>query len=87
MTGDEFLQRTADLNRQVLDLAGETHAAAQRAIISGDYNQVVTAYRDTLGLLDAIVQDLTESRAEGAAIYATDPEFRRAVDETTARNV
>ena len=44
-------------------------------------HNVKVALRDTLALLEALADDLSESRAEGAAEYLRNPEFRRVVDQ------
>ena len=85
MTSD-FIRHTAEINRQVLDLSAAIRADAARAMLGGDPNQLAASLQDALELLDAVVRDLTESRARSAAIYATDPAFREAVDETGSRS-
>jgi len=82
----DFIRHTAELNRQVLDLSAAIRADAARAMLGGDPNQLAASLQDALELLDAVVRDLTESRAKDAAIYATDPAFRAALDAASARS-
>jgi hypothetical protein len=71
----DFLAAVAELNALVRDRARKSRATAGRAMLTGDRELLVLALQDTLDLLDAVVRDLTESRAEGAAIYARDGEL------------
>jgi hypothetical protein len=43
--------------------------------------ELTNALRETLALLEALADDLSESRAEGAAEYLRNPDFRRVVDQ------
>jgi hypothetical protein len=78
---DDFVGATASDNRELLELAARVRVAAEAALRSRDTGELIAALRETVELLDAVVIDLTGNRAEGAAVYATDPEFRRPVDE------
>ena len=80
MERKDYVQEMAELNARVRDLVTETQRASENAIDSRQIDAVIEALRATLGLLHAVVDDLTRSRAEGAYEYATDPDFRRAVD-------
>ena len=77
----DFIAAVAELNARVRQRARRARVDAGRAMISGDREQLVRALQNTLDLLDAVVLDLTESRAESAAIYANDPVFHDAADE------
>jgi len=77
----DFIAAVAELNARVRQRARRARAIAGRAMLSGDRDQLVRALQNTLDLLDAVVVDLTESRAEGATVYHREPTFRRAVDQ------
>ena len=77
----DFIAAVAELNARVRHRARRARAVAGRAMLGGDREQLVRALQNTLDLLDAVVLDLTESRAEGAAVYAADPAFHQAVDQ------
>ena len=77
----DFIAAIAALNARVRQRAREARAAAGRAMLSGDPKQLVVVLQDTLSFLDALVGDLTESRAEAAAVYAANSEIRQTVDQ------
>jgi hypothetical protein len=83
MRSDErdFVEATAGANAELLETTARVRAAAAAAIASHNVDELSASLQETLELLEAVVQDLTGSRAEGAAVYANDPEFRRLVDE------
>jgi hypothetical protein len=82
-SGDErdFVKATADENAGLLEVTGRVQTSALYAIASRDVDELIASLSETLDMLEALVDDLTASRAEGAAVYANDPEFRRVVDE------
>ena len=59
-------------------------SAEPTKIEAGDPGELTKWLRDTLALLEALADDLSESRAEGAAEYVRNPEFRRVVDQAQA---
>jgi hypothetical protein len=75
------VSETAELNARVRDLVDEARRRADEAIEAGDAGELTITLRDTLALLEALADDLSESRAEGAAEYLRNPEFRRVVDQ------
>jgi hypothetical protein len=77
----DFVQQTAALNAELLEVVARVRQAAAAAIANGDADELTASLQETLELLDAVVEDLVGTRAEGAAVYATDPAFRRVVDE------
>jgi hypothetical protein len=82
----DFVKQTAELNAYVRDLAEMVERDAEKAIESQDGDQLVAVLRDAVILINALVEDLASSRAEGAVVYERDPEFRDLVDrisETT----
>jgi hypothetical protein len=76
-----LVSETAELNARVRDLVDEARRRADEAIEAGDAGELTITLRDTLALLEALADDLSESRAEGAAEYLRNPEFRRVVDQ------
>jgi hypothetical protein len=76
----DYVQETAELNARLRDLVTEAEVTAEAAIESRQVEALTESLRATLGLLSAVVDDLTRGRAEGAYGYARDPEFRRLVD-------
>jgi hypothetical protein len=74
------------VNAQLLKVTSRVRAAATAAIDSRDVDELVASLQETLELLGSVVEDITTSRAEGAAIYATDPTFRQVVDEVTGED-
>ena len=79
--GRDFVQETAELNAQVLDLVRLVEEDAEAAISRRGVDELVGVLRDAVLLLGAVARDLTRSRAEGAVEYETNQEFRRVVDE------
>jgi hypothetical protein len=77
----DFVEAAAEANAEMLEITARVKAAADRAVASSDVDELVASLTETIELLDAVVADLTGRLAEGAAIYANDPVFRRAVDE------
>jgi hypothetical protein len=57
---------------------------AGEAIDRRDVEELIDVLRDAVLLLRAVAQDLVGSRAEGAAEYAANDEFRRVMDEVSA---
>ena len=81
MTNRDFVTETLDLNARVREIVEHARRRANEAIEAGDVVELTNALRDTLALLEALADDLSESRAEGAAEYLRNPEFRRVVDQ------
>jgi hypothetical protein len=77
----DFVEATAAENARLREIAGRVKAAADEAVVARDVDELIAALAETVDLLDQVVEDLVGSRAEGAAVYANDPEFRRLVDE------
>jgi hypothetical protein len=77
----DFVEATAAENARLREIADRVKAAADDAIATRDIDELIAALTETVDLLDQVVEDLVGSRAEGAAVYASDPEFRRLVDE------
>ena len=85
MTDRDFVTETAELNARVRELVEQDRRKANEAIEAGDVGEVTNALRDTLALLEALADDLWESRAEGAAEYVRNPDFWRVVDRVVER--
>ena len=77
----DFVEATASENANLLGIARRVKAAADEAIAARDVDELIAALAETIELLDHVVEELVGSRAEGAAVYANDPEVRRVVDE------
>ena len=77
----DFLAAVAELNGRVRKRARRARAIAGKAMLTGDREQLVLALQETLDLLDSVVTDLTESRAQGAAVYERNPDLGEPVDE------
>ena len=81
MSDRDFVTETAELNARVRELVEQAQRSASEAVEAGDVGQLPNVLRDTLALLEAPAEDLSESRAEGAAEYLRNAEFRRVVDQ------
>jgi hypothetical protein len=77
----DFVEATASENARLLETARMVKAAADEAVAARDVDELIAALAETIDLLDHVVEDFVASRAEGAAVYANDPEFRRLVSE------
>jgi hypothetical protein len=77
----DFVAATAAENARLREIARRVKAAADEAVAARDVDELIAALAETVDLLDQVVEDLVGSRAEGAAVYANDPEVRRLVDE------
>jgi hypothetical protein len=82
----DFVHEIAGINTHFLELVRMVEDDADRAIESRDVDELIAILRHTVLLLGAVAQDLVSSRAEGATEYATIDEFRRLVDEVSAKN-
>jgi voltage-gated potassium channel len=82
----DIIRETAELNAHVLELVQMVEDGAGEAIDRRDVEELIDVLRDAVLLLRAVAQDLVGSRAEGAAEYAANDEFRRVVDEVSAAN-
>jgi hypothetical protein len=69
----DFITAVAELNRRVRVRARKARAMAGKAMLTGDREELVLALQAVLDLPDDVVADLTESRAEGAALSRRDP--------------
>ena len=78
------MTETAELNAHVRELVEQAQRRANEAIEAGDVGELTNALRDTLALLEALADDLSENRAEGVTEYLRNPEFRRVVDQAQA---
>jgi hypothetical protein len=77
----DFVEATAAENANLLGIASSVKAAADEAVTARDVDELIAALTETVDLLDQVIGDVVGSRAEAAAVYANDPEFRRVVDE------
>ena len=87
MTDRDFVTETAEVNARVRDLVYEPRRRADEAIEAGDAGELTIALRETLALLEAVAEDLSESRADGATEYLRNPEFRRVVDQAQGEQI
>jgi hypothetical protein len=76
----DFVRETAEGNAGIVKLVAAVQHDGVEAIWSRDVDELIAVLRDTLELLEAVVNDLVASRAEGVVVYDPDPAFRELID-------
>lgn len=76
----DLIQEVATRNARVLELVAAAREVIDDAIECHDADVLVDVLRETLELVETLADDLTASRAEGAAAYLSDPDFRQLID-------